>query len=142
MSLTYPPLFTPTRFSFATASSTSFLFVRPSRLSLAARKLSVDATTIAALEESPEPAGMVPDTSMSTGVGSCVPSLKNVFKTPWERGQDKYTATRQIREFVRAENEHNTPLSRSYPIVASSCLYLLTTHLHLERRHFGWRERV
>jgi hypothetical protein len=91
----------------------------PVRLSLAARKLSVDATTIAALEDSPEPAGTVPDTSMSTGVGSFVPSLKKLFKTPWEEAG---ISTRQMRGRERcAEDEHNTPLSHSYPIVVPLC---------------------
>ena len=58
---------------------------------MTARKLSVEATTIAALEDSPEPAGMVPDTSMSTGVGSFAPSLKKLFKTPYEEIEDKHT---------------------------------------------------
>ncbi len=38
-------------------------------LSLTARKARVDATTMAALEESPEPAGTVPVNRRSTGVG-------------------------------------------------------------------------
>jgi hypothetical protein len=41
----------------------------PSNLPLTARKASVDATTMAALEESPEPAGTDPVTKRSTGTG-------------------------------------------------------------------------
>ena len=46
---THPPLFTPTRFSFSIAISTSWPFEMPSSLLLTVRNASVDATTIAAL---------------------------------------------------------------------------------------------
>lgn len=76
---THPPLFTPTRFSFSTAIETSSPFVmrllepsavEMSSLSFTARKASVEATTMAALEERPEPAGTEPVTSMSVLTGS------------------------------------------------------------------------
>ena len=70
----------------------------PSSLLLTARKLSVDATTSAALEDSPEPAGTAPDTSMSTGVGSFAPSLKKLFNTPWEEVEVRTVALGQMRE--------------------------------------------
>lgn len=46
---TYPPLFTPTRFSFSIDISTSCPLLIPSSLLLTARNASVDETTIAAL---------------------------------------------------------------------------------------------
>lgn len=49
---TYPPLFTPTRFSFSIDISTSCPLVIPSSLLLTAKNASVDETTIAALPRS------------------------------------------------------------------------------------------
>jgi hypothetical protein len=63
----------PTRFSFSTAISTRVPWVGAmrgsSRIPLTAKIASVDETTIAALDDSPEPAGTVPVTSKSTGIG-------------------------------------------------------------------------
>lgn len=63
----------PTRFSFSTAISTRVPLVGAmlgsSRIPLTAKNASVDETTIAALDDSPEPAGTVPVTSRSTEIG-------------------------------------------------------------------------
>lgn len=63
----------PTRFSFSTAICTRVPLVGAmlgsSRIPFTAKNASVDETTIAALDDSPDPAGTVPVTSKSTGMG-------------------------------------------------------------------------
>ena len=63
---THPPLLTPTRRSFTTAIRTRSPFVRPFSLSLTVRNASVDATTMAALDDRPDPGGTEPVTRRST----------------------------------------------------------------------------
>ncbi len=99
----YPPLFTPenrkghfnvsnttrmqhhgpTLLSLSIDILTRSPFVMLSNLSLTTRKLSVEATTTAALEDSPEPAGTEPVTKRSIPTGRSFVSLKNRSRTPW-----------------------------------------------------------
>lgn len=59
-------------------------FVSVSSFWFIVRKVSVDATTIAALEDRPEPAGTAPVTSRSIPTGSAPGSEKNLLRTPFD----------------------------------------------------------
>lgn len=73
----------PTLVSFKTAMLTRSPFVTPSSFLLTAKKLRVEATTMAALDERPEPAGTEPVTSRSSAFGSSVLVSKNFSSTPY-----------------------------------------------------------
>lgn len=65
----------------------------PSSLSFIVKKAKVDTTTIAALDESPEPAGTVDEISMSKPCGSDPPVRgKNWFKTPCVVGEQTHVS--------------------------------------------------
>ena len=59
----------PTLRSFSTLILTRSAFVRPWSLSFTAKKPKIEATTIAALDDNPEPAGTEPVTRISIPLG-------------------------------------------------------------------------
>ena len=91
-----------------------------------AKKARVLATTIAALDERPEPAGTDPVTRRFAETGKSFPTEKWWFKTPWRR----YELWRGFLAEEILTHVHNTQPSHNSPIATPWCWYLIATSLH------------
>lgn len=98
-------------------------FVIPLSLLFTARNARVEATTIAADEESPEPAGTVPETSKSTGTGSPQEATgeKNLLRTP-------YTGV----TFIISSNVLGTPLEFCTHVISGFDITLPVKHFMVD----------
>ncbi len=90
-----------------------------------AKKAKVLATTRAALEERPDPAGTDPVTSKSAGTGESVSLEKRWSRTPYDNDRQKRLSDRN-----NGLVAHNTLLSGNSPIEAPSCRCSGTRFLH------------